>query len=137
MTRKPFEYPLTARLHDIDAAGVMFFAHYFRHAHDAYEAFMAKIGCGLAGLIGNQTLLPLVHSEADFLLPVRHDDQLIIILQLERIGNSSFTVSYHFLNQRSQECARLKTTHVMLNAADRKPMALPEAMRNELTGYAA
>ena len=131
-----FEYPFTATLHDIDAAGVMFFAHYFRHAHDAYEAFMAQLGFGLPDLIGKQTMLPLVQSEAEFLKPVRHGDQLSITLQLERIGNSSFTLRYLFLNQQGAEAARLKSTHVMLNPVDRKPMALPEAFRKKLTGYA-
>ncbi len=137
MTSKTFEYPVSASLHDIDAAGVMFFAHYFRLAHDAYEAFMIQIGFSLAELISKRSMLPLVHSEADFLLPVQHGDILTISLRLERIGNSSFTVSYRFLNQRGQESARLKTAHVMLNPELRKPMALPEALRNALTRYAA
>ena len=89
-----FEHRITASLHDIDAAGVMFFAHYFRHAHDAYEAFMTDIGFALTDLIGNRRMLPLVHSEADFLLPVEHGDQLNINLQLERIGTTSFLTEF-------------------------------------------
>ncbi|MEN8178216.1 MAG: thioesterase family protein [Pseudomonadota bacterium] len=137
MASKTFEYLFTANLHDIDAAGAMFFAHYFRHAHDAYETFMVKIGYGLPELIGNLSMLPLVRSEADFLLPAHHGEQLTINLQLERIGNTSFTVSYRFLNPRGQETAQLKTTHVMLNPEDGKPMTLPETLRNALTEYAA
>ena len=39
-----YNYHFTTSLHDIDAAGVLFFAHLYRHAHDAYEAFMSDIG---------------------------------------------------------------------------------------------
>ncbi len=136
MSKITFKHQITASLHDIDAAGVMFFAHYFRHAHDAYETFMAKIGFGLADMIGNRSMLPLVHSEADFLLPVRHGEQLSVNLQLERIGTTSFTVRYSFLNPQGEESARLKTTHVMLNPEEGKPMTLPDALRRVLTGYA-
>jgi 1,4-dihydroxy-2-naphthoyl-CoA hydrolase len=131
-----FTQSFTASLYDIDAAGVMFFAHYFRHAHDVYEAFMAGIDQGLPELIRQQRLLPLVHSEADFLRPVRHGDQLLVELQLERIGNSSFTVRYRFINAADEEVARLKSTHVLLNPEGGSPMNLPEALRLRLTEYA-
>ena len=131
-----YEKTITASLYDIDAAGVMFFAHYFRHAHDVYEAFMAEIGSSLPRLIEQRTLLPLVHSEADYHLPVRHGEQLTIALQLERLGNSSFTLGYRFLNRTGQEAAHLRTTHVMLNPVDRQSMSLPEALRSELSRYA-
>ncbi|MDJ0805376.1 MAG: thioesterase family protein [Gammaproteobacteria bacterium] len=132
-----FTYPFTANLHDIDAAGVMFFAHYFRHAHDAYEAFMARIENGLPELIAQQTIIPLVHSEADFLLPVCHGDAVTIELSLERIGNSSFTLSYRFIDPQDRLSARVRTTHVMLGSGDRKPMALPETLSKTLQEYTA
>ena len=136
MSNLTFKHQMNAGLHDIDAAGVMFFAHYFRHAHDAYEAFMAKIGFALAEMIDNRRMLPLVHSEADFLLPVHHGDRLSINLQLERIGTTSFTVRYTFLNQQGQDAARLQTSHVMLNPDDGKPRSLPDALRLALMRYA-
>jgi len=42
MIPRPFEYRFTVQLHDTDAAGRLFFAHLFRHAHDAYEALMRR-----------------------------------------------------------------------------------------------
>ena len=136
MPQLTYTQNFTASLHDIDAAGVMFFAHYFRHAHDVYEAFMASIDQGLPESIRQHRLLPLVHSEADFLRPVRHGDRLQVSLQLERIGNSSFTVSYRFINAQKEEVARLKSTHVLLDPERHSPMNLPEALRLRLTEYA-
>ncbi|MEN8166114.1 MAG: thioesterase family protein [Pseudomonadota bacterium] len=137
MPAKIFRYPFIASLHDIDAAGVMFFALYFQHAHDAYEAFMAEIGFSLPRLIRQGTLLPLVHSEADFLLPIRHGEQLTIEIQLERLGSASFTLGYRYLDSRERVAARLKTSHVTLNPEDWQPMALPRALHAVLTEYAA
>ena len=57
MSPKPFEYRFSIRLHDTDAAGVLFFAHLLRHAHDAYEAFMEQAGFGLVGLIAGMPVI--------------------------------------------------------------------------------
>ena len=71
-----YNYHFTTTIHDIDAAGVLFFAHLYRHAHDAYETFMSDIGFSLDEIIRNNSKLPLVHSEAEFLQPIRHGDRI-------------------------------------------------------------
>ncbi|MFP4063447.1 MAG: acyl-CoA thioesterase, partial [Halochromatium sp.] len=79
MTAANIEHRFRVALHDTDAAGVLFFAHLFRHAHDAYEAMMARIGWPLDGLIRERQLgLPLVHAEADYRRPMRHGDQVAV-----------------------------------------------------------
>jgi 1,4-dihydroxy-2-naphthoyl-CoA hydrolase len=135
MRQKVFSYTYLTRLHDIDAAGVMFFASYFRLAHDAYEGFMAEIGFSLPELIEQGRLLPLVHSSADFLQPVRHGDSLYIHVRIERIGDTSFTVDYLFVTDQGMQAARMQTRHVLINPADRRPSALPEALRQALQPY--
>ncbi|MEE8405217.1 MAG: hypothetical protein V3S17_07475 [candidate division Zixibacteria bacterium] len=37
-------HKLTAQVHDTDAAGVIYFANFYRMAHSTYEAFMESIG---------------------------------------------------------------------------------------------
>jgi len=43
MPSRYYEYRLTIRLDDTDAAGVLYFARLFRHAHLAYEALLDKM----------------------------------------------------------------------------------------------
>lgn len=135
MYRKAFSYPCQARLHEIDAAGVMFFASYFRLAHDAYESFMLEIGFGLPELLRRGSQLPLVHSTADFLQPIRHGDSFEIGVHIAQIGDTSFTVEYVFLNDQGMQAARLQTRHVLINPENRQPMALPEPLRQALQPY--
>jgi 1,4-dihydroxy-2-naphthoyl-CoA hydrolase len=134
---RTFIHPIDITLHDIDAAGVMFFAHYYRHAHDAYEAFMTEIGLPLPNLIREGILLPLAHSEADYLLPVQHGDRLQIEISLERLGTASFTVRYRFLDTLERQVARVNTTHVMLDGETKQPAVLTQAMREILRDYLA
>ena len=130
-----YKYHFTTSLHDIDAAGVLFFAHLYRHAHDAYEAFMSDIGFSLDKVIRENILLPLIHSEADFLQPISHGDRVCIQLQIKKIGNSSFTVIYHFTGSQEQQLATALTTHVYLDRTDRKSKNLPDALREKLSKY--
>ena len=121
-----FEYSFKVRLHDTDAAGVLFFAHLFRYAHDAYEAFMATAGFPLAGLItGAGPHLPLVHAEADYVAPIRHGEEIMIRLSLDALGDTSFTLTCGFLGPDGKEKARSRTIHVALNPQTGRPTPLP------------
>ena len=130
-----YNYHFTTSLHDIDAAGVLFFAHLYRHAHDAYEAFMSDIDFSLDKIIRQNILLPLIHSEADFFQPISHGNKVCIRLQIKKIGNSSFTVIYHFTGEQDQQLATALTTHVYLDRTDHKSKNIPDALRDKLAKY--
>lgn len=116
-------------LHDVDAGGVMFFAHLFRHAHDAYESFMADIGQPLDRLIREgPTLLPLVHAEADYRTPLRHGQDVSVRMSVAALGNSSFTLDYRFVDGEGRTCARARTVHAHLDGDRAASAPLPAAL---------
>lgn len=125
-------YAFKVRLHDVDSAGVMFFARLFSHAHDAYEDYMAKQGMELGTLIEGGTRLPIVHAEADYLHPLRHGEDMTVELTVERLGNTAFTIGYAFRNN-DEIRAWAKTVHVFLDPSTQLPAPLPEAIRERLT----
>ena len=134
MPSKPaFEHSLTVPFQDIDAAGIVFYAHLFRYAHEAYEHFMQQTGCSLHRLLTEGSyLLPLVHAEADYHRPLRHADRLTIELRLQKLGQSSFTLGYRVLGEDQTEHAGLETVHVALDRTTHQPMALPDSLREAL-----
>ncbi|NCA88828.1 MAG: acyl-CoA thioesterase [Gammaproteobacteria bacterium] len=133
MTPPPFRHTFTVRLHDIDAAGILFYGHLFRHAHDAYEAFMTIIGLPLHRLIQDgDCRLPLVHAEADYRQPLRHGEVIQVELDVQQIGRSAFTLDYRFVDEVGREKARARTVHVHLGPAGASaplPVALVAALR--------
>ncbi len=136
MPQPPFDYQYLLPLHEVDAAGIAFFGHLFRHAHDAYELFMEGLGLGLRELLEEGTRgLPLVHCEADFLAPIRHRDQVRIELTVIRLGTSSFDIGYRFLAEDGRPLARAETRHVLVNLAEGSPLPLPSMMRTRLADY--
>lgn len=137
MTAPIIEHRFRVALHDTDAAGVLFFAHLFRHAHDAYEALMVRIGWPVDSLIrGRQIGLPLVHVEADFRRPMRHGDQVDVVIELTELGERRFSLSYGFLIGEC-EVATAISVHVAIDPRTGKSQALPKPLAAALSGITA
>jgi len=134
--RKSFSYKLTIPLHEIDAAGIMFYGHLFRHAHDAYENFMASIGFPLDRIIRDRkSLLPLVHAQADYELPLRHGESVAVHLCVEKVGRTSFTLRYRFEDAEGRLRAEARTVHAHLDAQLGSGAPLPEDIKNALADW--
>jgi YbgC/YbaW family acyl-CoA thioester hydrolase len=134
MQDKPvFQHKLTVPFQDIDAAGVVFYAHLFRYAHEAYEQVMQQIGYSLHALLAEgKYLLPLVHAAADYRRPLHHADKLHIELRLQRLGQTSFTLGYRFLAEDQTEYASLETVHTVLDRTTQRSLPLPDSLRDAL-----
>ncbi|MGB5833740.1 MAG: acyl-CoA thioesterase [Thiohalocapsa sp.] len=133
MSDQSFQYRFQIRLHDTDVAGVLFFAHLFRHAHDAYEVWMSELGFPLDRLIRDGELaLPLVHAEADYRRPLRHGDRVCLSLAVAELGTGSFKIDYQFRTQDGELAAVARTVHVCIHPGHGLPHALPEALSNAL-----
>jgi len=132
-----FVYHTTVRLHNTDAAGLLFFADQFKFAHDAYESFMESIGYAFAVQFETAPyLLPIVHAEADFLKPLLTGDRITVQLVAEKIGDSSFTLAYTLLRGQSEIVGTVRTVHVLIDKTDGlKRQLLPE-LRQKLSQIA-
>ena len=66
-----FIYQTKIKLHETDAAGLLFFSNQFKIIHDAYEGLLENLGFGFAQLIREKEFfLPIVHTESDYKLPL-------------------------------------------------------------------
>ncbi|MCO5062076.1 MAG: acyl-CoA thioesterase [Kiritimatiellae bacterium] len=124
-----FTYTTTIRLHDTDAAGVIYFATQFRLAHEAYEAFMAESGTSLSALLKKGSFaLPIVHAEANYSSPLRLGDTVTIKLRLQRLGKTSFTLVSRF-SANGKPTGYVTTTHVAVSRSTGHKLLLPAALK--------
>ena len=129
---------ITVRLHDTDAAGILFFARQFYFAHDIYEDFMKEIGIPISkALLEGDYIIPIVHAESQFLKPLRVGDQIDVSLKIASIGNSSYTLEYDFSDQSGTPVGKTKTVHVTIDRASGAKTALPETLRKGLEEFQA
>ena len=125
-----FIYRHTIKLHETDAAGLIFFSHQFTIIHDAYEALLEKIGYGFAHMLRQtQFFLPIVHAESDYKAPLFVGDRLTITVQVEKIGETSFTFVYTLRDTRKRLVGTARTVHVTIDQKTRRKIPLPTGMR--------
>jgi len=130
-----FTYKTKIRLHDTDAAGIIFFANQFKIIHDAYEDLLEEHGWSFQRMLQKTNyFLPIVHAESDYLKPVRVGDKIEIAIKVGHIGNTSFSFEYT-LKRGKTLIGRAKTVHVTIDQKTRQKIALPTAMRRALTQY--
>ena len=127
-----YHYQTTIRLHQTDAAGVVFFSNLFVIAHDAYESFLESHLPLIAILSDGVYIIPIVHAEADYLLPLALSEKISVELCLEQTGISSFDLGYVIKNSKMETVARLKTIHAVQLKEDQKTVPIPDPLRNAL-----
>lgn len=128
-----FTYTTKVRLHDTDAAGIIFFANQFKFIHDAYEELLEKkFAQGFQAILkGTRYFQPIVHAESDFKAPVFAGDKLAITVKLHSIGKTSFSLEYT-LKRAKTLVGTAKTVHVTVDQKTRKKIPLPSNLRRSL-----
>ncbi len=124
------------RLHDTDAAGILFFANQFLFAHDTYEEFMQHIGVSIESVLRSEDfIIPIVHAESQYLLPLHDGDQLAIVLKIARIGRTSFVLEYELFNSEGHLAGASKTVHVTAKKLTQEKIELPKKLRLALEAF--
>ena len=127
-----FEAKIKVRLYDTDAAGVVFFANYFKLAHDAYEEFMDSIGCGIDRILKETAyILPVVHGEADYKKPLTLGETVTVSITAQ-VKETSFVLYYTLKDVQGGTAAILETVHVAVDGKTKKKIPLPENVRQGL-----
>lgn len=133
MTPAMYVYKTKIKLHETDAAGLLFFSHQFKIIHDAYESLLEKIGFGFADLIREKDFfLPIVHAESDYKMPLFVGDALEIRITVENLGRTSFTFAYELRNARKRLVGTARTVHVTVDKKTRKKIPLPQGLRKRI-----
>ena len=128
-----YTYKTIIKLHETDAAGLLFFSQQLKLVHDAYEALLESIGFGFAVLLKKKKyFLPIVHAEADYKAPLFVGDRLAIEISIDRIGETSFIFAYKLLNEKKQLVGTAQTVHVTVDKKTQKKISLPADMRKAL-----
>jgi 1,4-dihydroxy-2-naphthoyl-CoA hydrolase len=131
-----FKTRRVVRLRDTDAAGVIFFVNYFNFAHETYELFLKEIGYSPRRIIQQESfLLPIVHAESDYHQMIGLEDEVTIVLSVNRIGKTSFTLVYDYFLENQELVGSVKTVHVCVDKTTLKKRPIPEDFQQALKKY--
>jgi 1,4-dihydroxy-2-naphthoyl-CoA hydrolase len=119
----------SVRFQDVDAAGIVFYPRVLEYFSDAYMMALSERGLDMPGLIGRGELkLPLVHAEADYLLPLRFGDALDVDVLAAKLGDTSFSMGYR-ITTSGRVAAVGQTVHVCIDPVSFRPRHVPDELR--------
>jgi len=98
-----------------DPAGIMFYGNIFYFCHSAYENLISSLDLDFDYWNNDDFFVPIVHSSADYLKPLKYEDDVVIEINVTQLKESSFELSYNCKNQLGELCANVKTVHVFIN----------------------
>ena len=110
---------------DTDPGGIIFYANLFKIMHIAYEKFLSLVESGKNYFQHNEIILPIIHSEADFLSPIRVHQNLSIEIMVTQLKKSSFELSYKVWDEDLNLKALGKTVHVSVDKSTFNKIDLP------------
>jgi YbgC/YbaW family acyl-CoA thioester hydrolase len=126
------------RFEDVDAAGLVFFAHYPAYAHEAMERlFDEELEGGYKALIIDRRMgLPAVALNCSYKAPLRYGDTAIIEAETRRLGIRSAELGYRVVRQADGVlCAEIEHTVVLSNLAVLGSTEMPGDVRAALSRH--
>lgn len=133
---RTFERTFPIRLHDVDAAGIVFFARYFVLMHDAYELFLESLGHPMAPAIdGGRLLIPIAEAHCRYHEPTRHGASVTARLNIARLGRTSYTLKTRLVGADGRPRATITTRHVCVDTGTMRPAPLPPDLAGALREY--
>ena len=138
MAHTSFDYAFTVRLHDIDGAGIVFFAGIARHYRPTpiYEALLAHLGHSIAGyIVEGKYIIPIGSVEADYKRPLRQGETITARVSIMEMSGSSYRVRIRLWGPAEDLRAEIRMRCVAVLRATMRPTAIPPDLRQALTAF--
>ncbi len=127
---------LRVNFFDADPGGILFFANFYRLAHQVYEEFLSDPSLSRHYFYDDKYLIPLIHSEADYQSPVRPGEIVTINMVASQVRQSSFELTFSFFNEKGNPLAMVKTVQLFVLRESMEKTAIPDEVRKLLLSIA-
>ena len=119
----------------VDSAGILYFAAIFPLMHKTYEDLINSLNLDINYFNNDKFIVPIVHSEADYLNPICLHEQIRIEISVSQIRDSSFELNYTVKNIDDVKKVKAKTVHVLVNKNNFQKIPIPETLRSKLNSF--
>jgi acyl-CoA thioester hydrolase len=123
--------PVSTSYFQFDQQGVVFNMWYFAWFDDAMTQFLGEVGYSYAAMTADGFDVQLVHTEADWREGVRYGEQVMIDVTTERVGSSSFTLSFG-VRVGTQVRSTGRTVYVVVSTDGAGKRSVPSKLRAAL-----
>ncbi|MGB5245483.1 MAG: tol-pal system-associated acyl-CoA thioesterase [Woeseia sp.] len=127
MQNQTFSWPVRVYYEDTDAQGLVYYANYFRFMERARTEWLRALGIEQDQLMRDERrLFVVVETRAEFLLPAKFNDELLVSASLLNQARASFELEQLITRKNGELLIRGKTRAACLNADTLKPARLPK-----------
>jgi acyl-CoA thioester hydrolase len=123
--------PVCTSYFQFDQQGVVFNMWYFAWFDDAMTQFLSEAGYPYAAMNADGFDVQLVHTEADWREAVRYGEQVVIDVAAERVGSTSFTLSFG-VRVGAQARSTGRTVYVVVSTDGSGKRPVPPKLRAAL-----
>lgn len=124
--------PIRVYYEDTDAAGVVYYANYFKFCERARTEWLRGGGFDQARLKAERHIVFVVSSvQGDYLAGAELDDSLEIVTHIEKLGRASIVFAQQ-VERQGQTLFRARVTVACVDWRQRKPAPIPEDIRETM-----
>lgn len=131
MAAEDFEWPVRVYYEDTDAQGVVYYANYFRFMERARTEWLRALGVDQEKLLREERRMFVVTSmQADFRLPAKFNDQLIVTARLGGLTRVTFNIEQNIYRDDPERTLLLSggVKAAFLDADSHRPQRVPASL---------
>jgi acyl-CoA thioester hydrolase len=136
VTPEPYIHRLRVRYQEVDYQQIVYNSRYLEYVDTAMTDWFRWLGWDYPELIAMDCDPSLVTMTIDWHKPAVFDEELDIVVELERVGTKSYTLAYEI--RRVTDGDRLVTAravYVNFDLTTKQSRPLPEAVRDRMTPH--
>jgi acyl-CoA thioester hydrolase len=129
--QRPFAWPVRVYYEDTDAQALVYYANYFKFMERARTEWIRALGVEQDVLLKEKRrVFVVVDTKAEFLMPAKFNDELIVTARLLNKGRASFLIEQNIYRNTldGELLCRGQTRAAFLNADTLKPARLPDLL---------
>jgi 1,4-dihydroxy-2-naphthoyl-CoA hydrolase len=130
-----FKVKRKIRFSDCDPAGILFFAKTMEFCHSAYEDLINSFNLDFDYWNNESFAVPIKQVDANFLLAIKYNEEILIELKILEIRNSSFSIGYLIKNSKGEICLEAKTIHVFVNKLNWNKIEINSSVKENLSKF--
>jgi YbgC/YbaW family acyl-CoA thioester hydrolase len=125
----------TINFYDCDPAGVLFFARLFEICHSAYEDLINSFKLKLNYWNNDAYAVPIIHTEGEYMLPLKAGDKVTIETTVSKLKESSFELKYVLKNTGGKITNEAKTVHIFVDKLKWKKIPISPDIKDNLAKH--
>ncbi len=118
--------------YDCDPAGILFYGRIFELCHSAYEDLIRSFKLKSNYWDNEEYAVPIVHTEGDYMLPLKPGDEVTVEVSVSVLKESSFELSYVCRNGSGEITNKVRTVHIFVDKKQWKKRPIIDEVKSGL-----